>query len=982
MSPTHAVGASIFTATSTALRERNQAAAVTSPPCAPWDRADSPNRVSLEMTPYEFAMKWLGSERTERAASQEHFIDLCRLLETATPNEADPIGDFYAFEKGADKTSGGGGFADVWKKGHFAWEYKGKKKNLAAAYQQLLQYREALDNPPLLVVCDLDRFEVHTNFTNTPAVVYAFALSDLLEDPTESLRILKAVMLNPEELQPGRTREDLTAEAARRFASLAESLRSQGHDPQAVAHFLNKLLFCMFAEDAGLLPRSLLDRFAEATSGQPALFATGLRDLFSRMANSGGLFGAERIQWFNGGLFDDDAVLPLSPEEIEVIRVVSRMDWSQVEPAIFGTLFERGLDPDKRSQLGAHYTDRGSIERVIEPVLIAPLRRDLDTTKQAVEKLLAEKKRITARTPADRNPKKVFTAFLDRLRAVRVLDPACGSGNFLYVALQALKDLEREALLWASLTFQDPIQFPEIGPEAVLGIELNPYAAELARVVVWIGEIQWMLENGFAYRRDPILRPLATIENRDALLDVSNPSAPKEASWPSAYAIVGNPPFLGGGRRMRASLGDDCVQNLFRVFDGRVPRTADLVTYWHEKARSMVEADEVVRVGLLATQGIRGDASRAVLERIKDTGDIFLAWSDEEWIVEGAAVHVSIVGFDDGTETQHFLNGNLVSAINANLTAGTDMTQVKRLLRNAGIAFEGAKKGGPFELQQQVATEMLASPNPNGRPNRDVIRPWVSGKDITGRPRDLWIIDFAERSEDDASLYESPFEYLREHVLPLREQNRRDRRREFWWRHAETIPGLRKAISGINRYIATANVSKHRLFVWLDGDTLPSNSIVAFARDDDYFFGLLHSSVHEIWARRHGGQVREVESGFRYTPTTAFETFPFPSPSPEQSDEIAAAAKTLDDHRRGWLFPQQASSSTLKARTLTRLYNDPPTWLVNDHARLDRAVRESYGLQPDASEEQVLSTLIDLNRSESAMEPGSQPLTQALPRRR
>jgi hypothetical protein len=183
----------------------------------------------------------------ERAATQEHFIDLCRMLGVPTPNEADPTGADYAFEKGTEKVGGGDGFADVWKRGHFAWEYKGKRKNLAAAYQQLLQYREALENPPLLVVCDLDRFEVHTNFTNTPTVVHSFTLHDLLGTPEEPLRVLREVMADPDALRPGRTREELTSEAAEQFASLAFTLRSRGHDPQRVAHFLNKLLFCMFA---------------------------------------------------------------------------------------------------------------------------------------------------------------------------------------------------------------------------------------------------------------------------------------------------------------------------------------------------------------------------------------------------------------------------------------------------------------------------------------------------------------------------------------------------------------------------------------------------------------------------------------------------------------------------------------------------------------------------------------------------------------
>jgi hypothetical protein len=329
------------------------------------------------MTPAEFALKWTGSTQAERAASQEHFIDLCRMLGAPTPNEADPTGRDYAFEKGAEKVGGGDGFADVWKRGHFAWEYKGKRKNLGAAYQQLLQYREALENPPLLVVCDLDRFEVHTNFTATPTMIHAFTLRDLLEAPEEPLRVLRAVMSDPEALRPGKTRQDLTGEAAQQFASLALALRGRGHEPHRVAHFLNKLLFCMFAQDARLLPPGLLERLAEGSRRNPEVFATALADLFDTMSKGGGLVGAEPIDWFNGGLFDSADVLPLTGVEIGLVQRVSRLDWSQVEPAVFGTLFERGLDPGKRAQLGAHYTDRESIMRVIEPVLMAPLRRKL-----------------------------------------------------------------------------------------------------------------------------------------------------------------------------------------------------------------------------------------------------------------------------------------------------------------------------------------------------------------------------------------------------------------------------------------------------------------------------------------------------------------------------------------------------------------------------------------------------------------------------
>ena len=416
------------------------------------------------MTPSEFAAKWAGSTRSEKAAAQEHFIDLCRMLGVPTPNEADPSGEWYAFEKGASKTTGGEGYADVWKRGHFAWEYKGKRKDLVAAYRQLNEYREALENPPLLVVSDLDRFEIHTNFTGTPARVHRFDLAELSADPTGPLATLRAVFTNPEALRPDVTRADLTEAAARQFAELALRLRSRGHDPQAVAHFLDKLLFCLFAEDVGLLPAGLIGRLAETTRTDPTSFAQGLADLFGKMSAGGGLFGAERIQWFNGGLFDGDEVLVLDTAGIDVVRAVARLDWAEIEPAIFGTLFERGLDPDRRTQLGAHYTDRAAIDRLVDPVLMEPLRRDFGETRARVEELLAVGKKTSARTRADQDPKRVFAAFLERLRSVRVLDPACGSGNFLYIALQKLKDLEREAILWGSLTLRIPQEFPRIGP--------------------------------------------------------------------------------------------------------------------------------------------------------------------------------------------------------------------------------------------------------------------------------------------------------------------------------------------------------------------------------------------------------------------------------------------------------------------------------------------------------------------------------------
>jgi type II restriction/modification system DNA methylase subunit YeeA len=508
------------------------------------------------MTPSAFIKKWKATTLKERSAAQEQFIDLCRLLEEPTPAEADPDGAWYCFERGASKLTGSDGWADVWKRGYFSWEYKGKHKDLQAAYVQLQQYSVALENPPLLVVCDMERFRIHTNWTNTVQDIYDLTLDDLHE-PDQRQR-LKWVFSDPERLKPGKTRRTLTEEAAEQFASLAQRLRARGHDPQAVAHFINRLVFCMFAEDIGLLLNQMFSRMLEHAVKRPADFVGLAQDLFRAM-QSGGRVGFEHVEWFNGGLFDTDEAIPLDRQDTALVLKAARLDWSDIDPSIFGTLFERGLDPDKRSQLGAHYTDRDKIMMLVEPVVIRPLQAEWETVKAQmalqVEKAQKAKARST-RTRAWKAAETLHNGFLDRLKRVRVLDPACGSGNFLYLAILALKDLEHRANLDAeALGLERP--FPSIGPECVKGIEINPYAAELARVTVWIGEIQWMCRNGFEMERQPILRPLDTIACRDAVL---NPDG-SEAVWPEAEVIVGNPPFLGGSK-MRGVLGDAYVEAL------------------------------------------------------------------------------------------------------------------------------------------------------------------------------------------------------------------------------------------------------------------------------------------------------------------------------------------------------------------------------------------------------------------------------------
>ncbi|MDP9350547.1 MAG: class I SAM-dependent DNA methyltransferase, partial [Chloroflexota bacterium] len=370
---------------------------------------------------------------------------------------------------------------------------------------------------------------------------------------------------------------------------------------------------------------------------------------------------------------------------------------------------------------------------------------------------------------------------------------------------------------------------------------------------------------------------------------------------------------------------------------------------------------KVERGGMLATQGIRGGVNRRVLERIKQTGDIFMAWSDRPWVLNGAAVRISMIGFDDGTEQALFLDGLPAATINANLTGTADVSKAVPLEENKGIGFRGDQKAGNFDIDHDAAHAMLAAPlNPNGRPNQDVVRQWVNGLDITRRARDMWIIDFGvDMPLEEAALYEMPFEHVQTYVKPkYGETGRR------WWIHERPRPEMRAALSLLCRFIVTPHVAKHRLFVWLAGNVVPDHQLIVFARDDDYFFGVLHSKPHELWALRMG---TALEDRPRYTPTTTFETFPFPWPpgkEPEgdrRVEAIAEAARELVEKRDRWLNPEGAREAELKKRTLTNLYNARPTWLALAHEKLDCAVLDAYGWPHDLSDEQILERLLALN---------------------
>ncbi len=1064
------------------------------------------------MTAAEFKKKWSRYQGKETSAYQSHFDDLCRLLEQPTPNEADPSGsDFFCFQKRVVKDAElfsvetpdaseptERGFADVWKKSCFAWEYKGKKKNLDEAYKQLLRYRESLLNPPLLVVCDFDRYIIRTNFNGTVQETHEFTNAEI--DRPDNLRILRALFSEPEFLKPQRTTAQVTKDLATQIAEIAKSLQSRESveltDARTrkemnfaqkknlrIARFLNRIVFCFFAEDTGLLPKNLFSEIAKSDIDDPKLFAETLEKLFAVMA-TGGTFGKDKIRYFNGHLFEESTVFELTEDELKKLADAGESDWQFIEPSIMGTLFERALEPEQRSQLGAHYTSEADIKTLVEPVLMAPLRREWVTLQD--ELAAAYKKGKGNAAQRDK-----LAAFQKKLSTVTVLDPACGSGNFLYVSLQLLLSLEKEVIAYAT---QLGFAFkPLANVQQLRAIELNPYAFELAQVSVQIGFLQWRRDNGFDNDRTPVLQNLDGFQNEDALLVPHFKSKAKtlkeaqagehagddalkfytEREWPAADVIVGNPPFLGD-KLMRGELGDGYVEELRKIYGDRIPGQSDLCCYWFEKSRELIEEKKCQRAGLLATQGIRGGANREVLKRIKETGDIFFAESDREWILNGANVHVSMVGFDCGSETVKSLNGKPVSVIEINLSEDGGMPSAQPLLENSEVCFLGVMKAGAFDIEEQNVLQMLAAPNPHGIPNSDVLRPRFTARDILQRTGGGWIIDFGCDSElDAAAKFQMPFKHLEINVKPERIKNRRKSLAVYWWIHGEPRPALREKLTGLNRFIITPEISKHRIFVWLDAANLADHQTRVFAKDDDYSFGILHSRLHEVWSLAQGTQLREKESGFRYTPTTCFETFPFPFPddleepldnaeaalnaakhyshitlheepvpyrtgksaiaSPQLKIEehraaIAAAAKELNTLRERWLNPPEWTvekilefpgsingpwaryivrqdlqdsqdskkhpvhpvnpvkdgigmvryprleprdadcAAKLKARTLTKLYNERPAWLDLAHKKLDAAVAAAYGFPANLTDEQILEKLLALNLERAADE--------------
>ncbi len=1005
----------------------------------------------------DFYAKWgaggTAASLNERQGAQPHFMDLCALLGVPTPGSSRQDGQSdYIFEQDTLLLGEARGYADVFKRGHFAWENKKPGSNLDTALNQLLRYSLALSNPPLLVVCDRLTIRIHTQFTGHPSAVHTVKIEEL--DKLEKQALLRRLWLDPESFRPKDTTRDITEDAAKSFATLAERLRNRGlvvdkkgiptgggtavNKPEVVAHFLTQCLFCFFFDDVKLLPKRLFEGLVNNKNLTSDKLTAALTNLFTTMKD-GGLYGNDDIARFNGGLFQTINVPKLDLLDVSELRKAAEKNWTAIDASIFGTLFERGLDPRKRSQLGAHYTDPATIERIINPVIRQPLLQKWELTKQEIRRLMTKSKLskrgeykinsrrypATAGDAAYQQAEREFVNWLDHLKNYRILDPACGSGNFLYLGLKTLKDVEVFSHQEAEDLGLDRQTELVTGPHNMLGLELNEYAAELARVTVWIGELQWRLTHGYEFKTNPVLEPLDCIECRDALITfrpTTSPvrAEPVEADWPKASVVVGNPPFLGGSKKRR-ELGDAYFEALDTVFAGRVPGGADLVCYWFDKALKAIEINGLGAAGLVSTNSIRGGANRKVLDAICEKSAIFEAWSDEGWVNDGAAVRVSLIAF--GHAGGAILNGEDVPQIYADLSApavfgnSLNLSKAKQLSANAGGSIRGLAKVGNFDIEGQLAREWLKRPNPHNLPNSEVLTPWANGMDVTRRPSDTWLIDFASCSESEASLFEAPFSHVNAHVKADRLNQRDEKRREYWWKLGRSGAELRNATKKIPRYIATPMVAKHRLFALLDSRVFADQQLIVIARSDDSTFGILHSRFHELWALGMCSWMG-VGNDPRYTPTTCFETFPFPAGLTPQdtasqqtcrlasgavvpdvpskaAETIAEAAYKLNTLRDNWLnppdwtqrlpevvplgmsvspypdriVPKPGHEKELSERTLTKLYNARPAWLDTAHKTLDAAVATAYGwtdYTPEMPDETILQRLLALNVERSA----------------
>ena len=1030
--------------------------------------AVSPNDIQ------SFVARWVASGAAERANYQLFLSELCDVLSLPRPEPSQPdeSKNSYVFERTVTFVHGDGttstGFIDLYKRSCFVLEAKqgsdqakraalellpparkGRKgmavrgtrgwdAAMLAARGQAEQYARALPTsegwPPFLIVVDVGHaFEFYADFTRSGKTYVPFPdprthrilLAALAEEKTrEQLRL---IWNDPLSLDPTRRTAKMTREVAEGLALLARSLESSGHAPKSVADFLMRCLFTMFAEDVELLPKESFKKLLLSLRSDISKFPPMVHSLWQTM-NEGGFSPVlrETLLQFNGGLFENPAALPLKEDELELLIRASEADWHEVEPAIFGTLLERALDPVERHKLGAHYTPRAYVERLVMPTIIEPLREDWENARAAA---------VTHAREGQLNQAiGEIRTFHDRLCEVRVLDPACGSGNFLYVTLEHMKRLEGEVLnTLEELGETDPrleLAGHTVDPHQFLGIEVNPRAATIAEMVLWIGFLQWHFRTrGKVVPPVPVLKQFRNFELRDAVLawdsvellrdrhgkpvghwdgrtkkrhhvtgeEVPDETArveveryinPREAEWPKADFVVGNPPFIGT-KLMRSVLGDGYV-NALRHTLKQVPDSADYVLYWWNHAAKLLQQERIRRFGLITTNSLSQIFNRKVLDRYMGSQSpisLIFAIPDHPWVdsADGAAVRISMTAAELGTreglllesvrETPSDDGSSIVvfeqshGRIQSDLSIGPNVAGATPLRANQGISGMGAAMhGSGFILDPVTAKQLRTS-------GKDVIRPYLGGGDLTQRPRERYVIDFSFMTLSQArDANRAAFQHVIDYVKPERDQNRRPVIREKWWRFGWERPLVRAALKGLTRYIGTTETAKHRFFQFISGDVLPDHMIVTLALKDAFFLGVLSSGTHVSWALAAGGRLG-VGNDPRYNKTHCFDPFPFPACDEATKARVRVLGERLDAHRKR----QQSLHPDL---TMTGMYNvleklragqpfDAKDRAIHEqglvsvlreiHDELDAAVFDAYGWPHELSDQQILERLVALN---------------------
>jgi len=817
----------------------------------------------------------------------------------------------------------------------------------------------------------------------------------------------------------------VTRQIATRLAAVSRSLE-ENYEPEQVAVFLMRCIFCMFAEDVDLLPKGEFTRLLEDCAASPATLVPLLEELWKKMDSadrSDRFFSYFRceLRHFNGNLYRNARALPLRREEIGELVAAAKHKWIDVDPAIFGTLLEQALDPVERRRLGAHYTPRSYVQRLVEVTVMEPLRRDWQKAlKQAEEaKDRGEERRAV----------EIVCGFHRKLCSTRVLDPACGTGNFLYVSLELMKKLEGDVLeTLARLGVSETLglEGKTVDPHQFLGLELNPRAAAIAELVVWIGYLQQHYRTRSGHPKEPILRAFANVnfgrrEGYDAVLTWDGFPTPqfeiregksvevypnaRRPDWPEAEFIVGNPPFLGKGAAMRGPLGDAYVEALASAHP-HMNQSADFVMYWWDRAAELLTRKDTLlrRFGLVTTNSISQMFNRRVIERYqagKTPLNIVFAIPDHPWTKatkDAAAVRIAMtvaeanssagtlheVVSENGLDTDEprIGFGRTDGTINSDLSVGADLTASSTLLANCGLSWNGmmlAARG--FLLSEQEAAHIGSLDSGS---SSHVIKPFINGSDLVRTPRKRFVVDFFGRDADESrKCAPAAYSHLLATVKPERAKARDAAFRKRWWLFGRSRPALRQAVADLHRYIGTTETAKHRLFQFISTEVVPDHMVIAIASEDAAHLAILSSSIHCRWALAAGGWLG-MGNDPRYSKSRCFDPFPFPQLTDALRESLRAAGEELDATRKRVLEAHpdltltglynvlekikagtelSAKDEDVKERGLVLI-------LKELHETIDRLTAEAYGWPSDLAEEEILARLVALN-AERAREEAS-----------